>query len=221
MRSPQQLLTRWRAVTRQLRRCLRAASRNPRVSAYARLRLHIELPRVRTQQVGYTPGQMEGIGYQRAIVQRQGRAKLTSDLSDHHGLTWRLGAIKRRQAGKRIVVLGRVAPQCQRLLEGSQLGRQTGAPLTPCPRGWTCFRGSSGFRRPSRDGSVSVEIVRASPGEQHVQIWMTHEPRIGPCGIRRRRDSADVLNDRSVRLMAGVHIDGAVRLIVIRDMART
>jgi hypothetical protein len=36
---------------------------------------------------------MEGIGYERAIIQRQGRAKLTPDLSDHHGLMWRLGAI--------------------------------------------------------------------------------------------------------------------------------
>ena len=108
---------------------------------------------------------------------------LTSDLSDHHGLMWRLGAIERRQASERIVVLGRVTPECERPLGGSQLGRQTGAPLTPRLRGRACFRGSSGFRGPSRDGSVSVEIVRASPGEQHVQIWMTHEPRIGPCGV--------------------------------------
>jgi hypothetical protein len=104
--------------------------------------MHIELPRVRTQQVGYAPGQMDEIGYERAIVQRQGRAKLTPDL-----------------------------------------GRQTGAPMTPRPRGPARLRGSSGFRGPSRDGGVSVEIVRASPGEQHVQIWMAHAPRIGARGV--------------------------------------
>jgi hypothetical protein len=48
---------------------------------------------------------MEGIGHERAIVQRQGRAKLTADLSDYHGLWWRLGAIERREAGKRTVIL--------------------------------------------------------------------------------------------------------------------
>ena len=111
---------------------------------------------------------MEGIGYERAIVQRQRRAKLTPDLSDHHGLMWRLGAIERRETGKRTVILGRVAPERHRLLGGSQLGRQTGAPMTPRPRGPARLRGSPGFRGPSRDGGVSVEIVRASPGKQHL-----------------------------------------------------
>jgi hypothetical protein len=132
------------------------------------VRLHIELPRVRTQQVGYALGQMEGISYERAIVQRQGRAKLTPDLSDHHGLTWRLGAIERRETGKPIVILGRVAPECHRLLGGSQLGQQTAAPMTPRTRGPACFRGSSGFGGPSRDGGVSVEIVCVRPGAQHL-----------------------------------------------------
>ena len=135
---------------------------------YARLRLHIELPRVRTQQVGYALGQMERIGYEQAIVQRQRRAKLTPDLSDHHGLIWRLGAIERRETGKRIVILGRVAPQCHRLLGGAQLGRQTGAPMTPRPRRPARLRGSSGFRGPSRGGGVSVELVCVRPGEQHL-----------------------------------------------------
>ncbi len=126
---------------------------------------------------------MEGIGYERAIVQRQGRAKLTPDLSDDHGLRWSLGAIERRETGKRIMILGRVAPECHRLRGGSQLGRQTGAPMTPRPRRPARVRGSSGFRGPPRDGGVSVEIVRPSPGKQHVQIWMTHEPRIGPGGV--------------------------------------
>ena len=132
------------------------------------VRLHIELPRVRTQQVGYAVGQMEGIGDERAIVQRQGRAKLTPDLSDHHGLTWELGAIERRETGKRTVILGRVAPGCHRQLGGSQLGRQTGTPMTPRPRRPECFRGPPGFCGPSRDGGVSVEIVRVRPGKHHV-----------------------------------------------------
>jgi hypothetical protein len=46
---------------------------------------------------------MEGISDERAIVQRQGRAKLTPDLSDHHGLRWGLGAIERREnSGRRL-----------------------------------------------------------------------------------------------------------------------
>lgn len=55
--------------------------------------------------------------------------------------------------------------------------------MIPRPRGPARFRGSSGFRGPSRDGRVSVEIVRASPGKHHVYIWMTHDPRIGPRGV--------------------------------------
>ena len=126
---------------------------------------------------------MEGISYERAIVQRQGHAKLTADLSDHHGLMWRLGAIERRETGKRTVILGRVAPERHRPLGGSQLGPQTGAPMTPRPRGPARLRGSPGFRGPSLGVRVSVEIVRAKPGKQHVQMWMTHEPRIGPRGV--------------------------------------
>ena len=118
---------------------------------------------------------MEGIGYERAVVQRQGRAQLPPDLSDHHGLAWRLEAIQRRETGERIVILGRVAPECHRPLGDSQLGRQTGAPMAPRPRG------SSGLRCPSCDGGVSVEIVRASSGEEHQLIG--HEPRIGPGGV--------------------------------------
>jgi hypothetical protein len=126
---------------------------------------------------------MEGISYERAIAQRQGHAKLTPDLSDHHGLMWRLGAIERRETGKRTVILDRVAPERHRPLEGSRLGRQTGAPTAPRPRGPARLRGSPRFRGPSLDVSLSVEIVRANPGKQHVQIWMTHEPRIGPPGV--------------------------------------
>ena len=111
---------------------------------------------------------MEGIGYERAIVERQGRAKLTPDLSDHHGLMWRLGAIERRETGERIVILGRVAPECHRLLGDNPLGRQTGAPMTPRPRGPARLCGSSGFRGPSRDGGVPAEIVCVRPGEQHL-----------------------------------------------------
>jgi hypothetical protein len=55
-----------------------------------RRRLRIGLPRVRTQQFGYALGQMEGISYERAIVQRQSRAKLAPDLSDHDRLRRRL-----------------------------------------------------------------------------------------------------------------------------------
>ena len=61
---------------------------------------------------------MEGIGYERAIVQRQRRAKLTPYLSDYYGLMWRLGAIERREMGKRIVIVGRVAPECHRPARG-------------------------------------------------------------------------------------------------------
>ena len=111
---------------------------------------------------------MEGIGDERAIVQRQRRAKLTPDLSDHDGLMWRLGAIERRETGKRTVILGRVAPERHRPLGGSQLGRQTGAPMTPRPRRPARLRGSPGFRGPSRDGGVSVEIVCVRPGKQHL-----------------------------------------------------
>ena len=130
--------------------------------------LHIELPRVRTQQVGHATGQMEGIGYERAIVQRQGGAQLTPDLSDHHGLTWRRRAIERRETGKRTVILGRVAPERHRLLGGSQLSRQTGAPMTPRPSGPARLCGSSGFRGPASDGGVPVEIVCVRTSEQHL-----------------------------------------------------
>jgi hypothetical protein len=78
-------------------------------------------------------------------------AKLTPDLSDYYGLMWRLGAIERRETGERIMIVGRVAPECHRVLRGTQLGRKTGATMTP--------------------------------GKQHVQIGMTHEPRIGPRGV--------------------------------------
>ena len=75
---------------------------------------------------------------------------------------------ERRETGKRIVILGRVAPERHGLLVGSQLGRQTGAPMTPRPRGPARLRGSPGSRGPSRDGRVYVEIVRASPGKHRV-----------------------------------------------------
>lgn len=112
---------------------------------------------------------MEGIGHERTIVQRQRRAKLTPDLSDHHGLTWRLGAIDRRETGERIVIVGRVAPECHRPLGGSQLGRQTGAPTTPRRRRPARLHDSAGFRAPTRDGGVSVEIVPASPASNMVK----------------------------------------------------
>ena len=111
---------------------------------------------------------MEGIGYERAIVQRQGRAKLPPDLSDHHGLARTLGAVELSETGKRTVILIRVAPEYHRLLRGSQLPRQSGAPLISRPREPAWLRGSPGFRGPSRRGSVSVEIVPALPGEQHL-----------------------------------------------------
>jgi hypothetical protein len=111
---------------------------------------------------------VEGIGDERAIVPRQGRAKLTPDLSDHHGLMWRLGAIERRETRKRIMILGRVPPECHRLLGDNPLGRPIGAPMNPRPRGPTRLRGSPGFRGPSRDGSVSVKIVCVRPGKQHL-----------------------------------------------------
>ena len=132
------------------------------------VRLHIGLPRVCTQQFGCAPGRMEAISYERAVVQRRGRAKLTPDLSDDHGLMWRLGGIERRETGKRTVILGRVAPECHRLLGGNQLGRPIGAPMTPRPRGPARLRGSPGFRGPARDGSVSVKIVCVRPGKQHL-----------------------------------------------------
>ncbi len=66
------------------------------------VRLHIELSRVCTQQVGCALRQMEGLGYERAIVPRQGRAKLTPDLSDDHELMWRRGPIERRETRKRM-----------------------------------------------------------------------------------------------------------------------
>jgi hypothetical protein len=49
---------------------------------------------------------VEGIGHERAIVQRQGRAKLTADLSDYYRLRRRLGAIERREVGEPHVILG-------------------------------------------------------------------------------------------------------------------
>ena len=67
---------------------------------YARLRLHSSCRAYARNKSATPPVRWNGsaTSSHRSATRR---SKLTPDLSDHHGLIWRLGAIERRETGKR------------------------------------------------------------------------------------------------------------------------